>query len=124
MVIEWLKFQVSEELRETFIQKDEAIWTTTLAKHPGFLGKQVWINAHKADEVILVIHWANVHAWKSIPPNVLEATEKRFAEQMGAGTYKIVEAAEHQVRKFAHAHSATNLTRLPSGQAIEGILSS
>lgn len=100
MVVEWLKVHVAEELREIFIQKDEAIWTATLAKYPGFLGKQVWINAQKPEEVILIIHWAHLEAWKSIPPDVLEATEKRFSEQMGSGTYKIVEAAEHQVRKF------------------------
>lgn len=100
MVVEWLKMQVAEELRETFIQKDEAIWTAALAKYPGFLGKQVWINPEKPEEIVLVIHWADLEAWKSIPADVAEATEKRFAEQMGAGTYKLVEAAEYHVRKF------------------------
>jgi uncharacterized protein (TIGR03792 family) len=100
MVIEWLKVQVAEALRETFIQKDEAIWTATLARYPGFLGKQVWINPEKPEEVILVIHWADKEAWQSIPADVLEATEKQFVEQMGAGTYKIVEGVEYQVRKF------------------------
>lgn len=100
MVVEWLKVQVAEELREAFIQKDEAIWTAALAKYPGFLGKQVWINPHKPEEVILVIHWANLEAWKSIPAEVVEATEKQFSEQMGADTYKLVEGAEYHVRKF------------------------
>lgn len=100
MVVEWLKVQVAEELREAFIQKDEAIWTAALAKYPGFLGKQVWINPQKPEEVILVIHWANLEAWKSIPAEVVEAIERQFSEQMGAGTYKLVEGVEYHVRKF------------------------
>ncbi|MDJ0549362.1 MAG: TIGR03792 family protein, partial [Microcystis sp. M49637_WE12] len=44
MVIEWLEFQVKPEAREKFIQKDQEIWTKFLAKQPGFLGKELWIN--------------------------------------------------------------------------------
>jgi uncharacterized protein (TIGR03792 family) len=100
MVIEWLKFQVSEELREKFIQTDEAIWTAALAKHPGYLGKQVWINPKKPDQVVMIIHWETLEAWKSFPADIAEATEKRFAEQMGAETYKLLAGEEYQVRKY------------------------
>ncbi len=100
MVIEWLKFQVSEQFREKFIQADEATWTAALAKHPGYLGKQVWINPRKPNEVVMVIQWDTLEAWKSFPADVAEATEKQFAEQMVAGTYKLVEGEEYQVRKY------------------------
>lgn len=103
MVIEWLKFQVSEILRETFIQKDEEIWTTALAKYPGFMGKEVWITMDKPDEVVCVIQWESLDAWKSIPADVLEATDKAFSQQMGEGTYKIVESNAYQLRKFARS---------------------
>ncbi len=46
MLIELLKFKIAAEMRETCIQKDAEIWTTALAKYPGFLGKEVWINPH------------------------------------------------------------------------------
>ncbi|UBF28074.1 TIGR03792 family protein [Kovacikia minuta CCNUW1] len=100
MIIEWLKIKVSPELREKYIQKDEEIWTGTLSKSPGFMGKEVWINPQKADEVVLVIHWANREAWKNFPAAVLEETEQKFSQALGAGTYEIIEEGEYQVRKF------------------------
>jgi uncharacterized protein (TIGR03792 family) len=101
MVIEWLKFQISEDMREIFIQKDEAIWTSALAKYPGFLGKEVWLNPQTPNEVVFVIQWASREAWHSVPADVLEKTEKTFKAAMGANPYKIVESGEYQVRKFA-----------------------
>jgi uncharacterized protein (TIGR03792 family) len=100
MVIEWLKIQVVPELREKYIQKDEEIWTAALAKLPGYVGKQVWIDPNNADKVVLVIHWATREAWKSVPTELLEKTEMKFAQQMGKDTYKIIEEGEYQVRKF------------------------
>ncbi|EKQ71130.1 putative cyanobacterial protein, TIGR03792 family [Leptolyngbyaceae cyanobacterium JSC-12] len=105
MVIEWLKFQVAETLRETFVQKDEEIWTAALAKYPGFMGKEVWLTTDKPDEVIFVIQWESLDAWKSIPADVLENTEQAFAQQVGEGTYKIVESNAYQLRKFARSIS-------------------
>jgi uncharacterized protein (TIGR03792 family) len=101
MVIEWLKFQVPAAQREFFIQVDEEIWTAALAKYPGFMGKEVWLTADNPNEVVCVIQWQSLDAWKSIPADVVEATEKRFAEQMGAGTYKLTESVAYQLRKFA-----------------------
>ena len=100
MVIEWLKVRVAPALREKFIQKDDEIWTATLSKYPGYLGKEVWLDAKSADIVVLVSHWASHEAWKSVPAKDLEATEKLFAQQLGQGNYKIIEEGEYQVRKF------------------------
>lgn len=105
MVIEWLKIRVSPELRETFIQKDDEIWTTALARYPGFLGKEVWINPTKSDEVVLVIQWANREAWKSIPAKELSAIDDRFAQQLPKGSHAIIETDEYQVRKFPRSAS-------------------
>ncbi len=105
MVIEWLKFRVPETLRETFIQQDEAIWTTALAQYPGFMGKEVWLTADNPNEVVCVIQWADMAAWKSIPADVLEATEQQFSTQMGADNYELVEAQAYQLRKFARSQS-------------------
>ncbi|MBD1851789.1 TIGR03792 family protein [Leptolyngbya sp. FACHB-711] len=99
MVIEWLKFRVMPELREKFVQKDDEIWTAILSQYPGFLRKEVWISPDQLDEVIAVIHWESMEAWKSVPADVLEQTDTRFAEAMGAGNQEIVGAARYQVRK-------------------------
>ena len=105
MVIEWLKVQVAPELREKFIQKDEEIWTKQLSQHPGYLAKEVWIDPAHTDIVVFVIRWATREAWKAIRTKELEATEKLFAQQLGTGTYKIIEAGEYQVRKFPQGRS-------------------
>jgi len=101
MVIEWLKFQVAETLRETFIQVDEEIWTAALAKYAGFMGKEVWLSMEKSDEVVCVIQWESLDAWKSIPTNVLDATEKQFSKKIGANSYKLIDTGAYQMRKFA-----------------------
>ncbi len=101
MVIEWLKIKVAPELRETFVQKDAEIWTPTLAKYPGFLGKQVWLDPKQPDEVVLVIQWESRTAWDAVNPKDLEETEQKFTQAMGKDTYELVEAKEYQIRKFS-----------------------
>lgn len=103
MVIEWLRFQVPEALRETFIQQDEATWTAALAKYPGFMGKEVWLTADNPNEVVCVIQWATWDTWKSIPADLLDATEKQFSAQMGEQNYKLIESNAYQLRKFARS---------------------
>ncbi|MBW4521565.1 MAG: TIGR03792 family protein [Scytolyngbya sp. HA4215-MV1] len=99
MVIEWLKFKVSPELREQFIQTDEAVWDPLLESYPGFLGKEIWINPQALNEVICVIHWTSQNAWKAVPDEVLQKTEQAFAQRFGY-PYEMVEGLEYQVRKF------------------------
>ncbi|ARV57894.1 cyanobacterial protein, TIGR03792 family [Nostocales cyanobacterium HT-58-2] len=99
MIIELLKVKVPPEQREKYIQKDAEIWTTALAKYPGFLGKEVWINPNDTTEIVLVIHWATRENWKSIPQAELNAIERKFSEALGK-SYPIVESSEYQVRKF------------------------
>lgn len=103
MVIEWLKFKVSAEDREKFILQDEAIWTAKVAKYPGFLSKEIWINPTQADEVTIVIRWQTREQWKAIPPSELEKTEEEFKQAMEGVEYQLVEAKEYQVRKFPQA---------------------
>lgn len=99
VAIEYLKFKVSPERREEFIQKDAEIWTALLSKNPAFLSKEVWIDPVETTEVIMVIRWESREEWKSIPQDVLDATEERFAQQMG-NCYQMLESKEYQVRKF------------------------
>jgi uncharacterized protein (TIGR03792 family) len=99
MVVEWLKINVSPELREQYIQKDAEIWTTALARCPGFLGKEVWINPNEPSEIIMIIRWASREHWKAIPTDYLERTEQQLQQSMG-DTYQLTGEAEYQVRKF------------------------
>ena len=104
MVIEWLKFRVSPELREKFIQKDAEIWTSMLATYPGFLSKEIWISPETPSEVVVLIRWASREAWQLVPPERLEQTEQLFTQEFG-DQHQIIEAAEYQVRKFPQVSS-------------------
>ncbi len=100
MIIEWLKIQIKPELREKYIEKDAEIWTSALEKYPAFLGKEVWLDPKKPDEIILVIRWQTEAAWKSISPEEVEKVEAEFDAQMPSQDYKMIEEGEFQVRKF------------------------
>jgi uncharacterized protein (TIGR03792 family) len=102
VVIELLKFQVPPGEREIYIQKDAEIWTTGLAKYPGFLGKEVWINPEEPTELILIVRWATREQWKAIPLEDLQIIEEKFTQAMGK-SYPIVESGEYQVRKFPYS---------------------
>lgn len=100
MIIEWLKFRVSVESRDIFIQLDNQVWTSVLSQFPGFLGKEVWISPHTPDEITVMIRWETREQWKAIPCTILEETEQKFAQKMDNHPYKMIEAKEYQVRKF------------------------
>lgn len=97
MVIEFLKIKVTAENREKYLQLDQEIWTKALAKCPGFLGKEVWLNPDKPTEVILIIRWASREEWKSISAQLLEQIEQQFALAIGSIGHQIVESIEYQV---------------------------
>ncbi|MBI1240636.1 TIGR03792 family protein [Umezakia ovalisporum] len=99
MVVELLKVEVVPEERDNYIQKDAEIWTTGLAKYPGFLGKEVWINPNHPTELILIIRWGTREQWKAIPSQDLQIIEDKFTQIMGK-SYPIVKSAEFEV--FPH----------------------
>jgi uncharacterized protein (TIGR03792 family) len=99
VVVELLKVEVVPEERDNYIQKDAEIWTTSLAKYPGFLGKEVWINPNHPTELILIIRWGTREQWKAIPSQDLQIIEDKFTQIMGK-SYPIVKSAEFEV--FPH----------------------
>jgi uncharacterized protein (TIGR03792 family) len=98
MTIEWLKFRISPELRERFVQQDAAIWTPFLAQYPGFISKEVWISPDDLSEVVQVIHWESFEQWQAIPAADLQRVEAEFAAAMGE-SYELIESKQYQVRK-------------------------
>lgn len=97
MVIEFLKIEVTPEHQQKFLQLDKEIWTKALAKCPGFLGKEVWLNPDKPTEAILIIRWASRKEWKSISAQLLEQIEQRFTLAIGSIGHQIVESVEYEV---------------------------
>jgi uncharacterized protein (TIGR03792 family) len=100
MVIEWLKFKVSEENREIFVQKDQEIWTSMLNKYAGFLGKEVWLNPEIPEELVIIVYWENRELWKTIAQKEIDQTDQKFALAMSGIGYELMESLEYQVRKL------------------------
>ena len=94
MIIELLKVKAQE--REQYLQKDAETWTQVLTGCTRFLGKEVWRNLNEPTEVILIMGWASRTQLKSIPLELLNGIEQKFAQQLG-NTYQIVESFEYQV---------------------------
>jgi uncharacterized protein (TIGR03792 family) len=99
MVIELLKFKVPFSEQEKYLQKDAEIWTTALAKYPGFLGKEVWINSEVPEELTFVIHWQTREQWKAIPMDELILIENNFVQALGK-SYPILESQEYQLKSM------------------------
>jgi uncharacterized protein (TIGR03792 family) len=97
MIIEWLRFKVSPEKSEAFIQRDEEVWTAGLKSFPGFLGKETWIDRDRG-EVVMLIRWKTREQWKSVPQSVIDELDGK----MGELQMSIAESREYQVRKFLY----------------------
>lgn len=83
MVVEWLKVSVPKQKRDRYLQVDAEIWSATLSKYPGYIKKEIWLDPNREDDLIMVIYWESKEAWKSVPADVLEETDRRFTEAMG-----------------------------------------
>ena len=100
MAIEWLEFRVAAGFREDFVRLDARIWTAALARYPGFIGKEVWLDPKADDRLILVIRWHSRAQWKAIPTAELALIQQEFDRAVGDRPYALVKSAEFQVRKF------------------------
>ena len=94
MIIEWLRFKVPPEKWEAFILRDEEVWTAGLKKFPGYLGKEIWVDAAE-NEVVMLIRWETREQWKSVPQSIIDELDG----QMGDLQIAIAESREYQVRQ-------------------------
>jgi uncharacterized protein (TIGR03792 family) len=83
MVIEQLTFRVPLSLQPRFLALDAEIWTATLAAQPGYLGKEVWVEADTPETLHLIIRWQTRAAWSAVPAEVLALTDQRFTAALG-----------------------------------------
>jgi uncharacterized protein (TIGR03792 family) len=90
-----LEFQVDPLDREDFIEIDRQIWTTTLAQHPAFQHKEIWIDPQRPAIVTIIIHWSNRADWKAIEPQALEDLAKQF-QQKFSRPYQLVGEREYK----------------------------
>jgi uncharacterized protein (TIGR03792 family) len=96
MIIEHLTFSVPPDLQPRFLALDAEIWTATLARQPGFLGKEVWSDGDHAETLHLIIRWTGRRAWKAVPADLLAMTDRRFAAAFGTPV-PALSCVEHSV---------------------------
>jgi uncharacterized protein (TIGR03792 family) len=95
MVIEWLKFKISPNSRDKFLEEDNKIWTQALSKYPGFLSKEIWLNPEDDREIIFVIKWESYELLQAIPSEDLQIIDDAFSQGMGNTTYNLIEAKHY-----------------------------
>jgi uncharacterized protein (TIGR03792 family) len=83
MVIEWLRYCVPTKLQTAFLEADARIWTPMLETQTGFLGKESWLEPADTQTLTLVIRWASLADWKSIPVSMLEEADRTFVAALG-----------------------------------------
>jgi uncharacterized protein (TIGR03792 family) len=90
MVIEWLKIHVPAAKHDAYLFHDKAIWSETLSRYPGYIGKTVWHEPAEPDYLVLIISWHSLRQWKAVPQDVLNDTDTRMLAAMGEA-FEIVE---------------------------------
>ncbi|MEL6913741.1 MAG: TIGR03792 family protein [Pseudomonadota bacterium] len=83
MIIEHLTVAIPAGTQAAFIAHDAAVWTATLSRQPGFIGKETWAEASDPTRIHLIIRWETRAQWKSISPDLLAATDRRMEAAFG-----------------------------------------
>jgi uncharacterized protein (TIGR03792 family) len=96
MIIEHLTFSVPQKLWPRFLALDAEIWTATLARQPGFLGKEVWADTDSPATFHLIIRWTDRDVWKAVPADLLAETDQRFVTALGV-QIPVLSCVEHLV---------------------------
>jgi uncharacterized protein (TIGR03792 family) len=83
-VIEHLVVRVPVAGQRRWLAADAAVWTATLARQPGFAGKEIWADEDDPETLHLIIRWASREDWDAVPRLLLDATEAQFRAAVGA----------------------------------------
>ena len=93
--VEILEFLVAPEHQTAFIEADQKVWTTGLAKYLAFDRKEVWVSTEKPELVVCVIYWHSRSGWKEIDPQSLLELNSAF-DRAFVYPYKLIGEKEYQ----------------------------
>lgn len=82
MVVERLTFSVTKADRAAWMAADAKSWSPFLARQPGFVSKQLWVQRDRPDEIQAIILWESEAQWKAIPQAELEATDALMGDMV------------------------------------------
>lgn len=94
VAVEQLIYEVRATAYDVWKAAEFVMWTQAEAdRFPGYLGKETWLqDLGEWYRVSIVIYWRTLEDWLGIDPAWLEAQEAAFAEAVGAGNYRLVQA--------------------------------
>jgi len=99
--VEVLIFEVRADAVERWLTADHELWTLAeAARFPALVDKEIWLGPEGPwRKVTVVITWTSLEAWRAVDMAWVEGQERRFAEVVGAGSYRLV-SAPHEVEQF------------------------
>lgn len=94
MVVEYLLYEVKEGDLPLFMDAEQ-LWTDFLSGYSGFINKDIWVDREDPTKVAIIIKWASMIQWKSIPQSMVDDVEERCKEICGGKTFKLLESKQY-----------------------------
>ena len=82
-VIELLRLSVPAGQRNIWMDGERSIWQPWLEEQDGFLGREIFWDAGKAEGLVLV-RWASREQWKAITNQEVQQVQRRFDSRVNA----------------------------------------
>ena len=91
-VIELLRITCVPGRRDEFLARDAEVWTPALARHDGYIDKEVWVSLDDPDLVTIMVRWASLAQWKTFPDELnaeLDAKMQGVRLELAGEAYEI-----------------------------------
>lgn len=100
IAVEELTFQITPEMIDQWIEKENEIWTTALEKCEGFLGKEYWINDDVPGEVTIIMYWTDASCFINLPKEWHVEIDKQMEKAFPDEHVKFVRAGHVGNQKY------------------------
>ena len=83
-VVELLRLQVPAAQRPAWQRAEQAVWEPWLRRQGGFLSREILWDEER-EEALVLVHWASLSDWASIPEDAINRQQRRFERLAGVG---------------------------------------
>ncbi len=93
MVIEFLTFDVSPDIRDEWLEHEESHWSRYLERQAGFISKEMWVEDTDPGRVHAVIRWDSMQSWEAVPRDEITAVDDAMGDwciQPTARAFRVV----------------------------------
>lgn len=96
MVIEMLTFDIPSDEQPEWLALEEQVWSRFLEQQPGFVGKEIWIEDVRPDQILVVIWWESMDLWKRITPEQVAEVDQGMGDAWRDCTMRVFEVARRR----------------------------